>query len=68
LTFDHLDDALGLVEKHRVAGVVATNTTPGVWLLKKGQEDDEEYNQALTVITYLRGKGIKIRFRVTEVK
>jgi dihydroorotate dehydrogenase len=27
LTFDQIDDALALIEKHRVAGVVATNTT-----------------------------------------
>ena len=27
LTFDQIDDAVGLIERHKLAGVVATNTT-----------------------------------------
>jgi hypothetical protein len=44
----------------------ATNKKPGVWLLKKA-EDDENWNECLAVIQYLRGKGIDIEFRTENV-
>lgn len=45
---------------------IATNRRPGLWLLKK-RDEDEEYNQALGVVTLLRERGIPIEFRVTEI-
>lgn len=45
----------------------ATNKKPGVWLLKKS-DDDENWNECLSVINYLRGKGIDIEFRTELVK
>ena len=47
---------------------IGLNATPGVWLLKRGMQDDEEYNQCLSVIAYLRGRGVTIEFRVTDIK
>lgn len=49
--------AVGLGQRYR----------PGVWLLKRGKEDDEEYLQCLTVIKYLQYQGIPIHFKVTNV-
>lgn len=46
---------------------IATDRTPGVWLLKRGAADDEKYNQCLGVIAWLRGRGMRIEFRVQEV-
>lgn len=45
----------------------ATNRKPGVWLLKKA-EDDENWNECLVVIEYLRGRGIDIQFKTEIVK
>lgn len=41
---------------------------PGVWLLKKREHTDEDYLQALAVIQKLRAHGIRIHFRVQEIK
>ena len=46
----------------------ASGRKPGVWLLKKGPEDDENWNECLAVIQYLRGRGVEIEFRTTETK
>lgn len=41
---------------------------PGVWILKKREHKDEDYVQCLAVIQKLRAHGIKMHFRVTEIK
>lgn len=45
----------------------ATNRKPGVWLLKRAN-DDENWNECLSVINYLRGKGVDIEFKTEIVK
>lgn len=46
---------------------IATGRQPGVWLLYKAG-DDEHYLRALGTLTYLRGYGVPLQFRVQEVK
>lgn len=46
---------------------ISTNQTPGVWLLKRA-DDDEDYLRCLLVIESLRAKGVEIELRVTEVR
>lgn len=45
----------------------ATDTAPGIWILKKGKEDDEDYLQFLATLQFYRSQGVRIKFQVTEV-
>jgi len=46
----------------------STDTTPGIWLLKRGKEDDEDYLRFLTTLHFYRCQGVQIKWNVTEVK
>lgn len=46
----------------------ATDRDPGIWLLKRGNQDDEDWNECLAVVTYLRGKAVPMQFRTTNVE
>jgi hypothetical protein len=46
----------------------AADRRPGVWLLKRGPQDDENWNECLAVIQYLRGKGVPLELRTTDVR
>ena len=46
----------------------ATGRDPGIWLLKRGNANDEDWNECLAVVTYLRGKGVPMQFRTTNVE
>lgn len=45
----------------------STDTTPGIWLLKRGKEDDEDFLRFLTTLHFYRSQGVKIKWQVTEV-
>lgn len=45
----------------------STNTTPGIWLLKRGEADDEDYLRFLTTLHFYQSQGVKIKWNVTEV-
>jgi len=45
----------------------STDTAPGIWILKKGKEDDEDYLQFLATLQFYRSQGVRIKFQVTEV-
>jgi hypothetical protein len=46
---------------------IATDRRPGVWLLLRG-EFDEDYLQCLAVVDHLRSRGVAMAFRVEVVK
>lgn len=53
----------------QAAGYAAqTGKKPGVWLLKRGQQDDEDYLRAAMVCQWFRSHGAMFEFRVTDVK
>lgn len=48
---------------------LATEKDPGVILLLRPRNvDDEQYNQFLTVVTYLRGKGVPFKVKIVKTK